>query len=201
MDLHKVVENLINLRGEGPLSMDHYEAIVNIRGNVKEESLVEFKKQPDNMDADDHITREEKVMSKKDDPCWKGYRMYGKKNKGGKQVPNCVPEETQVSEGIYGIEDSPMSATNSVKAMENSGGNKKMSRSASLIKSIYKNKGVSESMYDWEKEDKGAKGKEVTAKITLTGGKTMTGKDRDTVEIEPVMKTKTKNTAGMKTGD
>lgn len=30
-------------------------------------------------------------MKKKDKPCWKGYEMIGKKNKGGKQVPNCVP--------------------------------------------------------------------------------------------------------------
>ena len=27
----------------------------------------------------------------KDDPCWKGFAMVGKKKKGGKQVPNCVP--------------------------------------------------------------------------------------------------------------
>ena len=27
------------------------------------------------------------------DPCWKGYKMVGKKTKNGKQVPNCVPEE------------------------------------------------------------------------------------------------------------
>jgi len=25
-------------------------------------------------------------------PCWKGYKQVGMKNKGGKQVPNCVPE-------------------------------------------------------------------------------------------------------------
>jgi hypothetical protein len=24
-------------------------------------------------------------------PCWKGYKQVGMKNKGGKQVPNCVP--------------------------------------------------------------------------------------------------------------
>jgi hypothetical protein len=24
-------------------------------------------------------------------PCWKGYKMVGKKEKGGKTVPNCVP--------------------------------------------------------------------------------------------------------------
>lgn len=27
-----------------------------------------------------------------DSPCWKGYKQVGMKNKGGKQVPNCVPE-------------------------------------------------------------------------------------------------------------
>ena len=26
------------------------------------------------------------------DPCWKGYQQIGMKDKGGKQVPNCVPE-------------------------------------------------------------------------------------------------------------
>jgi len=25
-------------------------------------------------------------------PCWKGYKQVGMKNKGGKEVPNCVPE-------------------------------------------------------------------------------------------------------------
>lgn len=30
------------------------------------------------------------------DPCWKGYKQIGMKKKGGKQVPNCVPEEIQI---------------------------------------------------------------------------------------------------------
>ena len=30
------------------------------------------------------------------DPCWFGYKMVGKKKKGGKEVPNCVPEEVSV---------------------------------------------------------------------------------------------------------
>jgi hypothetical protein len=29
----------------------------------------------------------------KDDPCWDGYEMVGKKEKDGKEVPNCVPKE------------------------------------------------------------------------------------------------------------
>ena len=33
------------------------------------------------------------------DPCWSGYQMVGKKKKGGKEVPNCVPvKEEDVSE-------------------------------------------------------------------------------------------------------
>ena len=29
----------------------------------------------------------------KDDPCWEGYEMIGKKKKNGKEVPNCVPKK------------------------------------------------------------------------------------------------------------
>lgn len=148
-----------------------------------EKPLSELKKQDDNMELDDRITREEKKM-KGADPCWTGYQMVGMKKKGGRSVPNCVPE--QVAEGIGGIEDSPMSATNSVKAMESEQRKKNM-KSARIIKSIYKKKGKNESMYDWEKDDKGEK---PNAKITLQGGTTMTGKPRDTVEIEPVLKTR-----------
>lgn len=35
---------------------------------------------------------EAKKMKGKD-PCWTGYKMLGTKDKGGKQVPNCIPEE------------------------------------------------------------------------------------------------------------
>jgi len=37
------------------------------------------------------------------DPCWKGYKMVGTKKKGGREVPNCVPE---------GIEEARKAATN-----------------------------------------------------------------------------------------
>lgn len=33
-----------------------------------------------------------KMQGGGDDPCWKGYKMVGHKKKGGKEVPNCVPE-------------------------------------------------------------------------------------------------------------
>jgi len=33
-------------------------------------------------------------------PCWKGYKQVGMKDKGGRQVPNCVPNESVVNEEI-----------------------------------------------------------------------------------------------------
>ena len=35
------------------------------------------------------------VNEKKDDPCWDGYRQLGMKKKGGKKVPNCIPEDVE----------------------------------------------------------------------------------------------------------
>jgi hypothetical protein len=77
-----------------------------------------------------------------------------------------------------------------------------MSKSARIIKSIYKKKGVKEETYDHEKEDKsvatyGKKPKmqnvsadleEPKAAAVLTGGTTLTGAKRDTIEIDPMMK-------------
>jgi hypothetical protein len=37
-----------------------------------------------------------KIIEKKEDPCWDGYKQEGMKKKGKKMVPNCVPEEVEV---------------------------------------------------------------------------------------------------------
>ena len=84
---------------------------------------------------------------------------------------------------------------------------KQMSKSARIIKALYKKKGmVKEDLYDHEKEDKsvatyGKKPKmdvadkkdsigekKPQAAATLSGGKTLTGTERDTVEIDPMMR-------------
>lgn len=81
---------------------------------------------------------------------------------------------------------------------------KEMSKSARMIKSLYKkHKMVKEDLYDHEKEDKsiatyGKKPKvekqevygdeDNQAAMVLKGGKTLTGQDRDTLEIDPVMR-------------
>ena len=38
---------------------------------------------------------EEAEKMKGEDPCWDGYEMVGKKKKGGKEVPNCVPKQDE----------------------------------------------------------------------------------------------------------
>ena len=72
-----------------------------------------------------------------------------------------------------------------------------MSKSARMIKSLYKKHNMKEDTYDWEKDDKnqtspGKKTKEPKeepdARAILTGGKTLTGDKRDTLEIDPMMK-------------
>jgi hypothetical protein len=81
---------------------------------------------------------------------------------------------------------------------------KEMSKSARIIKSLYKkHKMVKEELYDHEKEDKsvasyGKKPKvekvqvdgdeNNQAAMVLKGGKTLTGQTRDTLEIDPVMR-------------
>jgi hypothetical protein len=66
---------------------------------------------------------------------------------------------------------------------------REMTKSARIIKSIYKNKKVKEELYDHEKEDKGGKyGEKPDAAFVMKGGKTMTGSNRDTIEIDPMMR-------------
>ncbi len=45
----------------------------------------------------DYSIKKESVNE--DSPCWKGYKQVGMKDKNGRQVPNCVPNESVVKEG------------------------------------------------------------------------------------------------------
>jgi hypothetical protein len=89
---------------------------------------------------------------------------------------------------------------------ETSENQRQMSKSARMIKALYKSKNMKEDMADWEKEDKSIQtyGKKPKISLTdkednmgenkpealaiMTGGKTLTGQARDTVEIDPAMK-------------
>lgn len=40
------------------------------------------------------------ILNEEQGPCWKGYQQVGMKDKGGKQVPNCVPESVGINEVV-----------------------------------------------------------------------------------------------------
>ena len=77
------------------------------------------------------------------------------------------------------------------------------SKSARIIKNLYKKKGMKEETYDFEKDDKAqsygkkpkikepsadSNMKKPEARIVMSGGKTLTGEPRDEVEVDPLMK-------------
>jgi hypothetical protein len=83
-----------------------------------------------------------------------------------------------------------------------------LSKSARIIKALYKHHNMKEDMTDWEKEDKSVQTygkkpkimepdekknlgeKKPDARIVMSGGTTLTGEKRDTVEIDPLMKSR-----------
>ena len=66
-----------------------------------------------------------------------------------------------------------------------------MSKSARIIKSLYKRKGVGEETYGKKPSMKNVKTNmedKIQASAVLTGGRTLTGQTRDTLEIDPMMR-------------
>ena len=49
-----------------------------------------YKKELGGETTNEGIIRLTKLME--NDPCWKGYKQVGMKDKNGREVPNCVPE-------------------------------------------------------------------------------------------------------------
>lgn len=181
--------------------------------------LKELKKQDDNQELDSHITREEvEQLSELSKGTLKSYiKKRGETIQADKAESNVARNraadleyrgkqaqaDTNHDEADALRQRARKGATNVTKAAIKiakktskekvneacSCETKKQSmKSARIIKSLYKKK-LKESTYDWEKDDKG-NSKKTTAKITVKGGTTMTGKPRDTVEIEPVLKTR-----------
>jgi len=167
MDLHRVVERLIDIRTKGMLTMNDYNFIAGLK---EEFQIDEMKKMPDNMDSDTiGVARESSI-------CWPGYK---RKPNTKKYTPgSCVKEDKY---------QDPHAATQTV-GMEVEG----KSRAFKAIKKLTK---VNETTYDWEKteKDNNSGKKQMTAKIIMKGGKTMTGQERDTIQIDPIVKTKLDN--------
>lgn len=185
MALHKVVEKLIDIRNKGILTMDDYDFIVSIKEDIDlgfEYELIENKEKPEDL---------KKTVARL---------------KYAKDSEKLRVKQLAIGEDIY---QDPQAATQTVF----DGGNntdvsivrQQLSKSARMIKALYKSKGMKEELNDWEKEDKavlspGKKpklqtmdkklgiGEKPKAAAIMTGGKTLTGTPRDTIEIDPVMK-------------
>jgi hypothetical protein len=127
----------------------------------------------------------------------KSAQLQKKKSEGKTIVHNPIHKEDAYSDSY--------AATSSVPANVGNDSCQGPSKAAKLIKSIYKKK-VNEDTYDWEKDDKSVKtyGKKPNhdktdkednmgenkpkAAAVVSGGTTLTGEKRDTIEIDPMMR-------------
>jgi len=80
-----------------------------------------YAKNPDDPKAFEPTAVDKKIMKKREKgempdhpkskytedkgPCWDGYKQVGMKKKGGKQVPNCVPEEVALDENAEALKN------------------------------------------------------------------------------------------------
>jgi hypothetical protein len=167
MDLHKVVTKLIQIRNKGVLTMKDYNFVTRLK---------------------EHFEIDEVLLEQL--PMDGTKREYDKKAQARSEIWR--RKRLKIDEDKY---QDPMAATQTVGSEVDTDSvpkrKREMTKSARMIKSIYKKKRVKEELYDHEKEDKGAKfGEKPFAAAVLKGGKTMTGTQRDTIEIDPMMRAK-----------
>jgi len=73
-------------------------------------------------------------------PCWQGYKQVGMKNKGGRQVPNCVPNESVVNEApAKSTGEKIQNLNNRIKALKDKMAATKSSEQKNLIQQRLKN--------------------------------------------------------------
>lgn len=175
-DLHKVVEKLINIRDKGVLTMDDYDYVANIKED--------FEITESDCKCSMNSKEWEKVAQARSEK-WRRKRL---------KIDEDKFQDSQAATQTVGMEVNDDSKV------------KQRSKSARMIKALYKKHRMKEETYDHEKEDKSVatygkkpKMKKVDdtdnlgenkpkAAAVLSGGKTLTGQNRDTVEIDPMMK-------------
>jgi len=182
--------------------------------SYKDKSTASLKNAQANRDASEHgkhMSKSFADLHKKSDDIAKkrvkGLKGYLQRKVGMKPT----------SEDVF---QDPQAATQSVfdggnNTDDTSDKKKQMSKSARMIKSLYKKHNMKEDTYDWEKDDKdqtsyGKKPKvmkddekspttkQPEARAVLTGGSTLTGDTRDTLEIDPMMKNRPDLNGNMK---
>jgi len=91
-------------------------------------------------------------------PCWDGYKQVGMKNKGGKQVPNCVPESTDMEEKSVLKKDKKL--PNLLIPKRGKAGQTKFSRRKAITK-LAASFTEFKKMNDWGEYTEDAEGKEL----------------------------------------
>jgi len=96
-------------------------------------------------------------------PCWKGYKQVGMKDKGGKQVPNCVPEG-KVNEAPN-TGEKIQNLNNRIKALKDKMAATKSSEQKNLIQQRLKNALQTLSNYKKQNISKESVVKEVSGRV------------------------------------
>lgn len=198
IDLHKVVTSLITIRNKGVLTMKHYQFITRLREEVSlDEKEADYG--PEYQDKVKSIGDKAKQGPKK--TVW----VPAKYGTGGQYKVVPVGDIKEYMEPMAATQ-SPGDGANSPDDVEPMPKGKKlitMSKSASIVKGLYKSPTIKEDAYDPEKEEKPAatmgkkpkmqkdpedttSGKPLAAAI-MSGGKTLTGTPRDVIEIDPMV--------------
>ena len=205
INLHKMVERLISIRGKGTLTMNEYGKIV----KEEFESLDEVSKQKIQEISSELLDRyKEKAKKSADELTAKG--QYKKSTDRWMNITKATGK--QIEKTTAGIKKAlnrenlePLAACNQPGDGANTPDDVAPKRSSKLKLLLGGKKGaIKEEMYDHEKEDKpvttpGKKTKfqklgidsetrqSPQAAAILSGGKTLTGEPRDTIEIDPMM--------------
>lgn len=169
-DLHRVIEKLIKIRDKGTLTMDDYDYVTSIKESI--EYMFEDKFQ------DPQASTQTVGMEVENPDKWPSDDNQNRKQQ--------LSKSARIIKSIYK--------------------NKKMKEGFELIEKGNKKKTVDETLYDWEKDNKSVApyGKppktlqtdykqnvgdnKPIASAVVTGGKTLTGTDRDMIEIDPKMR-------------
>lgn len=97
----------IGMKGTGGAGRPHIKREKNVYNGKTTYHVVDAKgvvkhSTSDEGEAKQHLAQKynsylgEAKKMKGEDPCWTGYHMVGKKNKAGREVPNCVPSNEEV---------------------------------------------------------------------------------------------------------
>jgi hypothetical protein len=179
MDLHKVVTKLIQIRNKGVLTMGDYTFVTKIKEHFEITDVMT------EQEVKNPVKKEWNKSAQSRSEIWRRKRLKIDEIKHDARFNKQDLEEDKYQDALAATQTVGSEVdTDTVPKRK-----RELTKSARMIKAIYKKKRVKEELYDHEKEDKGGKyGEKSDAALIMKGGKTMTGTNRDTIEVDPMMK-------------